>query len=181
MEQPPQIKTISAFVIILLILGAGFLLFLKYRTSSLNQENLPATNPSTSFDNAQDKSLGASDQSAIVVVKNTPMVNGIISVPVGFPQGIPLESGSLIESSTTQYPGENVQQLSISYRSSKTIAQKYTEYKNYMERAGYQIRENTPTSSGTRAVFGTKEDANLSVVVSRAEGKTLIQLSYLLK
>ena len=168
MEQPPQIKTISAIIIILLVLGAGFLLFLKYRTSSLNQENLPTSG-------------GTNGEPAIVVVKNTPMVNGIISVPVGFPQGIPLESGSLIESATTQYPGENFQQLSISYRSSKTIAQKYTEYKNYMERAGYQIRENTPTSSGTRAVFGTKEDANLSVVVSRAEGKTLIQLSYLLK
>ena len=180
MEQPPQIKTISVFVIILLILGAGFLLFLKYRTSSLNQENSPTTNPSTSFDNAQNKSLGASDKSRTVVVKNTPMVNGIISVPVGFPQGIPLESGSLIESATTQYPGENIQQLSISYRSSKTIAQKYTEYKDYMNRAGYSLTEGNK-SAPVRAIFGTKENTNLSVAISSSLGKTLVQLSYLLK
>ena len=167
MEQPPQIKTISAIIIILLVLGAGFLLFLRYRTSSLNQENLPTSG-------------GTNGEPATVVVKNTPMVNGIISVPVGFPQGIPLESGSLIESATTQYPGENVQQLSISYRSSKTIAQKYTEYKDYMNQAGYSLTEGNK-SAPVRAIFGTKENTNLSVAISSSEGKTLIQLSYLLK
>ena len=167
MEQPPQIKTISAIIIILLVLGAGFLLFLKYRTSSLNQENSPTSG-------------GTNGEPATVVVKNTPMVNGIISVPVGFPQGIPLESGSLIESSTTQYPGENVQQLSISYRSSKTIAQKYTEYKDYMNQAGYSLTEGNK-SAPVRAIFGTKENTNLSVAISSSKGKTLIQLSYLLK
>ena len=167
MEQPPQIKTISAIIIILLVLGAGFLLFLKYRTSSLNQENSPTSG-------------GTNGEPATVVVKNTPMVNGIISVPVGFPQGIPLESGSLIESATTQYPGENVQQLSISYRSSKTIAQKYTEYKDYMNQAGYSLTEGNK-SAPVRAIFGTKENTNLSVAISSSKGKTLIQLSYLLK
>ncbi|KKT14881.1 MAG: hypothetical protein UW76_C0037G0002 [Parcubacteria group bacterium GW2011_GWF2_44_8b] len=167
MEQPPQIKTISAIIIILLVLGAGFLLFLKYRTSSLNQENSPTSG-------------GTNGEPATVVVKNTPMVNGIISVPVGFPQGIPLESGSLIESATTQYPGENVQQLSISYRSSKTIAQKYTEYKDYMNQAGYSLTEGNK-SAPVRAIFGTKENTNLSVAISSSEGKTLVQLSYLLK
>ncbi|MDO8471231.1 MAG: hypothetical protein Q7S49_01340 [bacterium] len=167
MEQPPQIKTISAFVIVLLILGAGFLLFLKYRTSSLNQENSPTSG-------------GTNEEPATVVVKNTPMINGVISVPVGFPQGIPLESGSLIESATTQYPGENVQQLSVSYRSSKTIAQKYTEYKDYMNQAGYSLTEGS-ASATVRAIFGTKENTNLSVAISSFEGKTLIQLSYLLK
>ena len=167
MEQSSQIKTISAVIIILLVLGAGFLLFLKYRTSSLNQENSPTSG-------------GTNGEPATVVVKNTPMVNGIISVPVGFPQGIPLESGSLIESSTTQYPGENVQQLSISYRSSKTIAQKYTEYKDYMNQAGYSLTEGNK-SAPVRAIFGTKENTNLSVAISSSEGKTLVQLSYLLK
>ena len=167
MEQSSQIKTISAIIIILLVLGAGFLLFLKYRTSSLNQENSPTSG-------------GTNGEPATVVVKNTPMVNGIISVPVGFPQGIPLESGSLIESATTQYPGENVQQLSISYRSSKTIAQKYTEYKDYMNQAGYSLTEGNK-SAPVRAIFGTKENTNLSVAISSSEGKTLVQLSYLLK
>ncbi len=167
MEQSSQIKTISAIIIILLVFGAGFLLFLKYRTSSLNQENSPTSG-------------GTNGESATVVVKNTPMVNGVISVPVGFPQDIPLESDSLIESATTQYPGESIQQLSISYRSSKTITQKYTEYKDYMNQAGYSLTEGNK-SAPVRAIFGTKENTNLSVAISSSEGKTLIQLSYLLK
>lgn len=166
MEQSPQIKTISTFVIILLILGVGFLLLTKYRVS-LNQENPPTSG-------------GVNDEPATVLVKNTPVVNGAISAPEGFPRDIPLEKGVILESATTYYPGENVQQLSVSYRSSKTIAQKYTEYKDYMNRTGYDLTEGG-ASAPVRAIFGTKENTNLSVAISSSEGKTLIQLSYLLK
>lgn len=166
MEQSQNIKTISAIVIILLVLGAGYVWFGKYNTPrEVNQQ----------VSDSRD-----SQKPMIVTVKNTPMVNGTFSVPAGFPQDIPLESGSLVESATTQYPAENAQQLSASYQSSKTVAQKYSEYRNYMERVGYQITENTANSS-TRAIFGTKVNTNLSVAISSSEGKTLVQLSYLLK
>src|SRR3989344_6635915 len=112
MEQPQQIKTISAVIIILLVLGAGFLLFLKYRAFP-NPANLLMTNPSTS--------LGASDEQRTVVVENTSLINGTLSLPAGFPQDIPLEKGNLIKSATTYYPEQNVRQLSISYQSSKTV------------------------------------------------------------
>ncbi|KKW02014.1 MAG: hypothetical protein UY36_C0013G0004 [Parcubacteria group bacterium GW2011_GWA1_49_11] len=166
MEQPSQTKTISALVVILLILGVGFLLLTKYRVS-LNQENLPT-------------SSNVGDEQVTVVVKNTPMVNGITSAPTGFPRDIPLESGNLTESATTQYPRENARQLSLSYLSLKTIAQKYAEYKNYMERTGYQITEGS-TSSSLRTIWGAKQNVNLTVVVSGRENRTLVQLSYLLK
>ena len=171
MEQPQQIKTISAVIIILLVLGAGFLLFLKYRIFP-NPANLLTTNPSTS--------LGASDKSGTVVVENTSLINGTLSLPAGFPQDIPLEKGNLIESATTYYPEQNVRQLSISYQSSKTVTQKYAEYKNYMAASGYKITEEN-TNAPVRAIFGVKEDRNLSVALSNREGKTLVQLSYLLK
>ena len=165
-EQPQQIKTISTVVVILLALGAGYVLFAKYRPF-LSQANLP-TSESTN------------DQSATVMVKNTPMVNGTILAPRGFPPDIPLESSNLTESATTEFPGENVRQLSVSYQSSKTVAEKYAEYRNYMTASGYQITEGD-TSSPIRTILGTKESANLSVIISRAEGRTLVQLSYLLK
>ena len=166
MEQPSQTKIVSALVIILLILGAGFLLLTKYRVS-LNQENL-----STSGD--------VGDEQATVIVENTPVINGAISAPAGFPQDIPLETGNLTESATTQYPRENARQLSLSYLSLKTIAQKYAEYKNYMEQTGYQVTEGS-TSPSLKTIWGVKENVNLTVVVSGREGGTLIQLSYLLK
>ena len=171
MEQPPQIKTISAVIIIFLVLGAGFLLFLKYRTFP-NPEDSLTINPSTS--------LGTNDEPKTVLVENTPMIDGALSLPGGFPQDIPLETGNLIESATTYYPEQNVRQLSLSYWSSRTMTEKYAEYKNYMTTSGYKITEED-TNAPVRAIFGVKEDRNLSVAISSREGKTLVQLSYLLK
>ncbi|MDO8728810.1 MAG: hypothetical protein Q7K26_02840 [bacterium] len=166
MEQPQNIKTISALLIIILILGAGFLLFTRYRA--------PDTQVNLSKSDSNDR------KPATVVVENTLMVNGIIPVPVGFPQEIPLENGSLLESATTRYPRDNATQLSLNYQSAKTVTQKYMEYKDYMNRVGYQVTEGGARSS-VRALFGTKEGANLSVALSSVNGKTLVQISYLLK
>ncbi|GEM_PF-3436030 len=166
MEQPQHTKTISAVIIILLVLGAGFLLFLKYRTLP-KSENPPITD-------------STNRESRTVVVENTPLINGTLSLPAGFPQDIPLERGNLIESATTYYPEQSVRQLSISYWSSRTVTQKYAEYKNYMTASGYEMTEEN-TSAPVRAIFGVKEGRNLSIAVSSREGKTLVQLSYLLK
>ena len=82
MEQPPQIKTISAVIIIFLVLGAGFLLFLKYRTFP-NPEDSLTINPSTS--------LGTNDEPKTVLVENTPMIDGALSLPVGRGRRLSLE------------------------------------------------------------------------------------------
>lgn len=166
MEQPQNIKTVPAVIIILLVLGVGYVLFAKYRTSD-NQGNQPISGDT-------------SDELTIVLVKNTPIVNGAIFAPREFPEDIPLEGGSLIESATTQYPRENARQLSVSYLSSKTIAQKYAEYKTYMNQAGYSLAEES-VSSPIKSILGTKKDANLSVAISSAGEQSLVQLSYLLK
>lgn len=161
MEEPTQnknLQTISAVVIVLLVLGAGYFLFQKYKTPADigNQEPM------------------------VVVVENTQMINGVIAAPAGFPQDIPFEKGHILESAVTRYPEQNAKQLSVSYQSPKTVAQKYAEYKNYMGQAGYTITEGDPNAP-VRAIFGTKTDANLSVVISNPDDITLVQLSYLLK
>lgn len=159
MEQPQNLKNISIVIIIVLILIAGYTLFGKYPAS---------------------KQVDLSNEAAIVMVKNTPMVDGVLPVPAEFPQDIPLEPNEILESATTDYPAQDARQLSVSYRSSKTIAQKYSEYKDYMAASGYQLEESDTGEQG-KTIFGTKEGANLSVVISSSEGKTLVQLSYLLK
>ena len=164
-EQSQNTKIISAVVVIFLILGIGYVLFGKYRAPG--EVNRQASDDSD-------------DQEFIVMVENTPMVNGTLSVPAGFPQDIPIEIGGVLESATTHYPAQDAEQLSVSYQSSRTIAQKYGEYKNYMTASGYQITEGD-VSSQVRAIFGTKENVNLSVVISSLEKRTLVQLSYLLK
>ena len=164
MEQSPNVKIISAVIIIILILGLSYVLYTNYK---------PAVERSPMSDNTK-------DTSEVVMVENTPMVNGVLSAPTGFPQEIPLESGAIIESATTKYPGGIATQLSASYKSSKTLAQKYTEYKNYMTAAGYQITE-SGNGSTLKAIFGTDSNVNLSVVISSSIDGTLVQISYLLK
>lgn len=168
MEQPQQsqnTKIILAIVTIVLILGLGYVLLGKYRAPREANQQASRADEARQF---------------AVVVENTPITNGTVIAPEGFPEEIPIETSGILESATTRYPAQNAKQLSINYNSTKTIAQKYAEYKNYMTKAGYNMTEgdaNTPV----RALFGTKRNANLSVVVSRIEDKTLVQLSYLLK
>jgi len=157
-------KLISATIVILLVFGIGYILLTKYSGLEKNNEEA-TTNP---------------NQGPMVVVENTPGVDGSLPVPAGFPQDIPIEQVGISESATTNYPDQNAKQLSVSYKSSKTITQKYAEYKTYLTQAGYGLTEggaNTPV----RAIFGTKDSANLSVAISSSGGKTLVQISYLLK
>ncbi|OHA88642.1 MAG: hypothetical protein A3C70_03530 [Candidatus Zambryskibacteria bacterium RIFCSPHIGHO2_02_FULL_43_14] len=165
MEQSPNVKIISAVVVILLILGVGYIL--------MGKSSVPESNPQTS-----DNDGGSQEFTA--VVENIPTVGGTLSVPAEFPADIPLENGAVLESAITRYPNQGAQQLSVNYRSSRTVAQKYAEYKNYMNQAGYEITEGA-TNTTVRAIFGTKSEANLSVAISSSGGRTLVQLSYLLK
>ncbi|MDP2642040.1 MAG: hypothetical protein Q8P21_01995 [bacterium] len=164
-QQPRHAKIVPAIVIVLLIVAIGYV-FLKTSQSPANTPSLESGN--------------ATSQSGMVVVENTPAVNGAIPVPEGFPQSIPLEEGEIVESATTHYPDQNVRQLSLSYRSSKTMNQKYAEYKEYLNRTGYEIKE-ADANSPVKALFGTGRESNLSVVISNSGDSTLVQLSYLLK
>jgi len=166
MEQSQNIKTISTIVVIVLVLGVGYLF--------LGKSNAPGKiNSRVSSDNNGQKPMD-------VVVEKASVVNGTLSVPAGFPQDIPLERGGVLDGATTQYPGKNAKQFSISYKSSKTVTEKYTEYKNYMTKAGYSVTEGG-ANYPVRSLFGTSNDINLSVAISKSDGKTLIQLSVLLK
>lgn len=119
-------------------------------------------------------------EAPVIVLENTPTVNGRLPAPEGLPASLPVEIDSIIESATTRYPEQGALQLSLSYASSKTVADKYAEYKNYMADAGYDITESDAKAT-PRAIFGVSSEANLSVVISTQEGRTLVQLSYLKK
>ncbi len=114
-----------------------------------------------------------------VEVESAPAVNGVIAAPEGLPEDFPWE-GVVTESATTHYPEYNAKQLSLSYQTPKTVAEKYAEYKNYMAKNGYTVTEGDPKAS-VRALFGTKSGTNLSVVISNPDNITLVQISYLLK
>jgi len=110
-------------------------------------------------------------------VAYTPLENNAVVAPKGLPSDLPIEKGSIIESATTNYPDQNATQLSISYESAKSLDLKYAEYKSYMEKAGYKVSEGEGTNP--RSIFGSKEGANLSVVISTRESGSLVQIAYL--
>jgi len=161
MEHSQNIKTVTAVIIIILILIIGYVLFARY---SGNQRSL-----------FEDK-----NNLPTVVVENTSRVDGVLPAPPGLPADLPIENDNIQESVTTRYPDQNAKQLSLSYLSSKTVAEKYAEYKTYMTQAGYDVTEGDP-SLPLKAIFGTKTDANLSVAISSQDGQTVVQMAYLLK
>lgn len=165
-QQSPNSKIISAGAIIVLIIGAGYLLLTKYPAYQTENQDV-------SIDTTQHTSTE-------VVVSMTPRTEGVLPAPAKFPKEIPIETTSITESVTTQYPAQNAEQVSVSYKSSKSVAQKYAEYATYMRTAGYNIREGS-ANAPVKAIFGTKDNANISAVISSYGGQTLVQLSYLFK
>ena len=163
MEQSHKMKTTSAVIAIILVLAVAYVLFANYRS---DQGGLSL--------------FGDKNGTSKAVVEHTPAVNGVLPEPAGLPTGLPLETENITESVTTSYPDQGATQLSVSYLSSKTVAQKYQEYKDYMTQAGYELSEGD-SSAPVRALFGTNVDADLSVVISSQGAETLVQLAYLLK
>jgi len=162
MEKSPNIKAAEILVIIIAVL-VGYLIFRHYRS---NMEKEPVMNSSPSGESQ-------------VVVENTSVTGGVLSLPTGFPQDLPVEK-PLIESATTKYPDQNARQLSVSYQSKKQMAEKYAEYKEYLNKEGFSVTEGE-ANSGVRGLFGTKPEVNVSVVISSSRGETLVQISYLEK
>ena len=169
-QMPPQqhqrMKILSAFLILIAAaLVAGFLYFYK---NPLALQKKPESLPDTSNEPME------------VVVEENRTESGALVVPPGLPQDIPLEKGDILESTTTKFLGPGAEQLSLTYTSSKSVAQKYAEYKTYMSHKGYEIMEG-PANSQVRSVFGTSAAANLSVAISSTKDGTLVQISYLIK
>lgn len=162
--QAPNKKTFLVVLVIMALLALGYFLSQKFSLDK-GPTSPNGTNETTPME---------------VVVEHTQAVNGVLPAPKDFPAGIPIENLDIIESATTNYPSQNAKQLSVSYQSSKTVAQKYAEYKDYMTKAGYTLTEGG-TGANLKAVFGSKENENLSVVVSSADGGSLVQVAYLLK
>jgi len=161
-EQTLNTKLILAVIVVIALLALGYFLSLKYNPEKGSPEGTNETTPME------------------VVVEHTQAVNGVLPAPKGFPTDIPIEKFGIIESAVTDFPTSNARQLTLSYRSKKTVALKYAEYKDYITKAGYTLSEGG-TGPNLKYASGVKGDVSLSVVVSAAEGGSLVQIAYLLK
>ena len=98
-------------------------------------------------------------------------------LPQGFPSFIPIENTDVVESYSGQNQDPPLTQYTLTYRSTRTVTQKFNEYLNYLTNNGYTFAEGG-RDSRNGYLSATKENDTLSVVVSRLGDKTLVQLSY---
>ena len=99
-------------------------------------------------------------------------------VPSGMPSDIPLELANVIESYTMTRDDKAAVQYTLSYKSSKTKAQKYAEYLDFMTKSDYAFGT-SGKNEATGTLSGEKNNDALTVVVSNQGEYTLVQLSYL--
>jgi hypothetical protein len=160
-EHHAPMKLVYAAVFLLIAISAGFLLYQfrgGERATVIPTEERPQE----------------------VVLEMTERDGGVLPPPREFPADIPIETARITESSTATIPGTNIKQLTVSYTSTQTLAAKERAYRTYMQEKGFEISE-SPAGSPVRGLFGRKENADISVVLSSSSGTTLVQIAYILK
>lgn len=106
----------------------------------------------------------------------TPNVGETLPPPQGLPKDMPLEK-DLTHSATTNFPDQGAVQSSVEYESAKSVGEKYTEYKNYLDKSGFSVTESETIES--RAIFGSKKGENITIVITKRGEKTLVQIAHL--
>lgn len=105
---------------------------------------------------------------------------GNARLPQGFPTDIPVETTGAFESYTADYPTRNFTQYTVSYTTTKSVKDTYALYLSYMTKAGYTFRSDGKDEKHG-FLYGTKDNNDLSVVVTPKGTETSVQMSYLKK
>jgi len=91
-------------------------------------------------------------------------INFGTSTPPDFPINIPIEKGSKFEQSyATYYPEQK--QLTIVFRSTKTVKENYTLYADFLKKENWVI-SNKNESDGVSFLYGTKGSNDINVTIS---------------
>ena len=96
----------------------------------------------------------------------------------GFPDGFPAEKETA-ENSYRYIPANSTeQQYTLQYESQKTLAENEKIFKDYFTSAGFQI-VNKQESATDAFYYGTRDNSDLSILISSRDGKISISASYL--
>jgi len=115
-----------------------------------------------------DKNPGVVDSNTQVVISG--------ELPEGFPSGLPIESGAILQSQETQFEGGAVQ--SVSYASSQSLRKIFTEYSDYVS-ANDWVVVNKQEEGNNYFIFATKDSASLNISISQEmEGQIFVIIAY---
>lgn len=99
-------------------------------------------------------------------------------IPQGLPGYIPVETKDAYESYIMNYEERNVTQYSVSYLTATSPSIKYKEYLDVMTKNGFIFsRDGKNESQGF--LYGTKDNDDLTIVISKSGSKTSVQISFL--
>jgi hypothetical protein len=97
-------------------------------------------------------------------------------LPEGFPSGLPIESGAILQSQETTFEGGVVQ--SVSYASSQSLEKIFTEYSGYIS-ANDWVVVNKQEEGDNYFIFATKDSASLNISASQEmEGQIFVIIAY---
>jgi hypothetical protein len=101
------------------------------------------------------------------------------NLPTGFPSIIPVEKANITESYKAVYKNHNnATQYTISYTSKSSVAALWDTYADFLRKEGY-VLDKLATDKNLGTISGTKGDNTLSVVLSRHDKVSLVQLNLL--
>jgi flagellar basal body-associated protein FliL len=116
--------------------------------------------------------------SKIIEEKNPDNTQVVIGggLPEGFPSGLPIESGAILQSQETKFEGGVVQ--SVSYASGQSLRKMFTEYSAYIS-ANDWIVVNKQEEGDNYFIFATKDSTSLNISISQEmEGQIFVIIAY---
>lgn len=158
-SQKPKTSVVTIIAAFVLALIVAYVLSLSFKHNS-NPISRPITH----------------DNVAVQKIDLT-KATGNARIPAGLPQDIPLDTATLTESYTMDYKDMGVTQSSVSYTSTKSLADLYKTYTDYLTKNKYSIKGGASTNT-VKSLYGFTEKADLSIVLSTQNKQSLVQISY---
>jgi len=85
-------------------------------------------------------------------------------LPEGFPSGLPIMAGTILQSQETKYESGIVQ--AISYSSTESLIKIYNDYSSYASSNGWLI-VNKQENDNNYFIYATKDSASLNISISQ--------------
>ncbi len=98
-------------------------------------------------------------------------------LPTGFLKDIPVELKNVTESNTLIYTDKGVTLYSVAYSSIKKMAEKEIEYRKYLSKNGFTIK-NTIKQTSLINLEATKDKDTIAITITSKEGGSFVQIAY---
>lgn len=158
---------------ILAIAGLAVLIIVIYFVASGRQGAAPGT------EKTGRESKETSETKEFAVTKKEVPAN---EAPSGFPSEVPIEAGAKITQNYEADTTDGRHQATRTFESSRTVAQNYQTYLNFLTQNGWEVTNKLQTDN-LASVFGKKDDAELSATISKnsISGVVSVELSHIAK